>query len=252
MFLILIDAHTKWIEVCKMKFITSSVTTERLRSVFATHGLPKLIVTDNATTFTSAELQEFLRLNGIMHKTSAPFHPQTNGLAERAVRTFKNAMKKMSEGSIDTKISRFLFSYHNTPQSTTGTSPAQLLFHRRPRSHLDLLHPDLNSHVQIKQSKQKEQYDSNKKLHQFKSGEKVFVRNFLQGPKWLPGIICSSGPTSYNVELSDHRVVRKHIDQIRIRYSDDNKVSEEEEKSYTIPSVIPESVILPSVEVNSK
>ena len=215
MFLILIDAHTKWIEVCKMKFITSSVTIERLRSIFATHGLPKLIVTDNATTFTSAEFQEFLRLNGIINKTSAPFHPQTNGLAERAVQTFKNAMKKMSDGSIDTKISRFLFSYRNTPQSTTGTSPAQLLFHRRPRSHLDLLHPDLNSYIQIKQSKQKEQYDSNKKLRQFKSGEKVFVRNFLQGPKWLPGIICSSsGPTSYNVELSDQRVVRKHIDHL--------------------------------------
>ena len=123
MFLILVDAHTKWIEVCKMKSITSSVTIERLRSIFATHGLPKLIATDNATTFTSAEFQEFFRLNGIMHKTSTPFHPQTNGLAERAVQTFTNAMKKMSEGSIDTKISRFLFNYQNTPQSTLGRLP---------------------------------------------------------------------------------------------------------------------------------
>ena len=55
--------------------------------MFATHGLPEMLVTDNASYFTSQEFQDFAKLNGIRHVTSAPYHPAPNGLAERAVQT---------------------------------------------------------------------------------------------------------------------------------------------------------------------
>ena len=55
--------------------------------MFATHGLPEMLVTDNASYFTSQEFQDFAKLNGIRHVTSAPYHPASNGLAERAVQT---------------------------------------------------------------------------------------------------------------------------------------------------------------------
>ena len=56
---------------------------------------------------------------------------EENELAERAVQTVKNALRKTS-GDIDTCLSRFLFQYRLTPHSTTGRSPAELLLGRKP------------------------------------------------------------------------------------------------------------------------
>lgn len=89
MFLILVDAHSKWMEVKLVKTATSTITIEHLRNIFATHGLPEMLVTDNASYFTSVEFQDFMKLNGVRHVTLAPYHPATNGLAEGAVQTVK-------------------------------------------------------------------------------------------------------------------------------------------------------------------
>ena len=115
MFLVLVDATTKWVEVEMVEKATSGKTIEILRKIFATHGLPRRIVTDNATVFTSCEMKESFKRNAIGSVTSAPYHPSTNGLAERYVQTFKRNLKKMSTGSLQTKLSRFLFTYRNTP-----------------------------------------------------------------------------------------------------------------------------------------
>ena len=85
MFLVLVDAYSKWLDVCIVKLITSSSTIERLRSIFATHGIPRTIVTDNGTSFTSEEFKKFVQLNGIKHITKAPYHPSSNGSAERVL-----------------------------------------------------------------------------------------------------------------------------------------------------------------------
>ena len=109
MFLVIIDAHSKWMEVHPMNSATSQATIEKLRVTFATHGLPETVVTDNGSSFTSEEFQKFMRQNGVKHIRTAPYHPASNGLAERAVQTFKSAVKRMTSGTIETKVSRFLF-----------------------------------------------------------------------------------------------------------------------------------------------
>ncbi|RUS70453.1 hypothetical protein EGW08_021782 [Elysia chlorotica] len=83
MFLIIIDAHSKWIDIKIMSKITASDTILELREVFSTFGLPEVIVTDNGPTWTSELFQNFLAHNGVKHITSAPYSPSTNGLAER-------------------------------------------------------------------------------------------------------------------------------------------------------------------------
>ena len=94
MFLVLIDAHSKWMEVQPVCSATSSNTISALRTIFATFGLPEILVSDNGSVFTSEEFRVFIKRNGIRHLTSAPYHPATNGLAERAVQIFKRALKK--------------------------------------------------------------------------------------------------------------------------------------------------------------
>lgn len=90
---------------------------------------------------------QVLKQNGSDHVRSAPFHPSSNGLAERAVWTFKEGMKKIKGDTLQTRLSRFLFSYRITPHATTGLSPAELMMSRRLRSAFDLLMPDVKTKV---------------------------------------------------------------------------------------------------------
>lgn len=99
MFLVVVDAGSKWLDV-SMSAITSAQTIEKLQALFATHGLPKTIVTDNGSSFVSSEFKQFCNKNGIVHITSSPYHPQTNGLAERGVQTFKQGVKRMEGGTL--------------------------------------------------------------------------------------------------------------------------------------------------------
>ena len=160
-FLVVIDAHSKWLDITIMQSLTSSCTIEHLQSIFSTHGLPHTLVTDNAKTFTSEEFKAFIKANGIIHITSAPYHPSTNGLGERAVQSFKQAMLHL-EGSIHSRLARFLFRYRITPHSTTGQSPAEMLMGRRLRSALDLLHPDTAARVMRQQLRRKAGHDNTK------------------------------------------------------------------------------------------
>ena len=100
MFLLLIDAHSKWLEVHMTTSSTSATTISLLRKSFASLGLPEVIVSDNATNFTSEEFEQFLKKNGVKHVKTPPYHPASNGLAERAVQTFKEGMRKLKDGSL--------------------------------------------------------------------------------------------------------------------------------------------------------
>ena len=124
-----------------------AVTIEKLRAMFAVHGLPETLVSDNGTVFTSAEFKEFLQRNNIQHIRTAPYHPASNGQAERAVQTFKNGMKRSSKDTLETRVSRFLFHYRITPNTTTGVSPAELLMGRSLRSHFSMLHTAVEARV---------------------------------------------------------------------------------------------------------
>ena len=85
MFLLVIDSHSKWLEVFVMSSTTSIKTIDTLKSLFARYGLPEQIVSDNGPQFTSDEFKSFCKSNGIRHITGAPYHPSTNGAIERAV-----------------------------------------------------------------------------------------------------------------------------------------------------------------------
>jgi len=93
---------------------------------------------------------------------------------------------------------------------------------RQIRSHLDLVCPDLHSHVQGKQCGQAQHHNKRAKERNFQVQDAVFARNYAaRGPQWLPGhVIAKAGPVSYKVKLSDGRVWHRHIDQIRKCFTD--------------------------------
>jgi hypothetical protein len=150
--------------------------------VFATHGLPETVVSDNGTAFTSAEFRTFLKRNGIKQITSAPYHPATNGLAERAVQTLKNALRKANSKDVTATLARFLFHYRTTPHSTTGITPTEMFMGRTLRTHLDQIKPVVAANVQSAQEAQKRNHDRHSKpLRSFTESDPVFVRNFGDG-----------------------------------------------------------------------
>ena len=156
-FLIVVDARAKWPEVIPTATITSEKTITELQKLFSTHGIPEQIVSDNGTQFTSLEFGEFLKKHGIKHMLSAPYHPATNGEAERFVQTFKHALKaaRLDPGTLETNLARFLLSYRTTPNATTNVSPAELLFNRQIRTRLTIVVPKVSSTVSYKQAAQK-------------------------------------------------------------------------------------------------
>ena len=202
-FLVIVDAHSKWMDVIPVPSATSAVTIEKLRSLFATHGLPNKIVTDNGSVFTSVEFEDFMQRNGIIHVCSAPYHPASNGLAERAVQTFKQGIARLCERSLETKLLRFLFKYRITPHATTGRSPAELLLGRQPQSCLDRLHPDIKNRVQENQARQKYGHDRHSRARVFQAGEQVYVQSTYlvtwkhSGPNWTSILPCTAAGWSY-------------------------------------------------------
>ena len=129
-------------------------------------------------------------------------------------------MKKLT-GSLETRLSRFLFNYRITPQSTTGVSPAELMFNRRLRSRFDLLYPDVSKGVQAKQILQQKSRSSVQGLRNFQPDNLVYCRHFSSTkPTWVPAVIKNkTGPLTYELKLTDGRIVRRHIDHIISRES---------------------------------
>ncbi|KAL2086779.1 hypothetical protein ACEWY4_017838 [Coilia grayii] len=220
-FLIVVDSYSKWLEVELVSAMSSAAVIIVLRKLMATHGIPDVIVSDNGTAFTSAEFKRFMQRNGIRHTTSAPYHPSTNGQAERMVQTTKESLERITQGDWPARLARFLLAQHTTPHAVTQKSPAELLMGRRLITALDRLHPDF---VGDSLQKQREAAAVGPKpVRQFEMRGPVFLRNFGEGPRWMPGeIVDITGPLSYKVRAEDGQVHRRHVDQLRGRLPSSN------------------------------
>ena len=237
MYLVVIDAHSKWMEVHIMQSTTSAATIVKLKEIFATHGLPETIVSNNGPNFTSAEFENFLSKNGVKHPKVLPYHPASNGKAQRAVRAFKEGVEKMEEGTMQDKLSRFLLKYRTTPHTTTGVPPAELLMKRKLKTKLDLIVPNTASLMRQKQERQKQTHDHNAKHRDFEASDPVFIKDFSSPKSWQKGtVVQTTGPISALVELPDGRVVRRHQDHVRKNHNQDPTISNPE---ILVPGVLP-------------
>ena len=109
----------------------------------------------------------------VSNNASAPYHPASNELAERAVQIVKRGLKKVISGDINSRLAKVLLTYRISPQSTTGVSPSELLVGRRFRTRLDLLKPNTAATVEEKQLKQKRQNNARAKDRTFELGNLV-------------------------------------------------------------------------------
>ena len=202
-FLVFIDVYSKWLEVIIVPNITTNALIEALRPIFAAHGFPETIVSDNGPAFISAAFSEFCAHNSIEHKLTPPYHPASNGAAERSVQILKQALKT-SQGSgltLQHRVANFLLVYRNTPHATTGCTPAELFLKCQPRIRLSLMKPSLAKVVENKQAKMKEHHDGKRSLREFLPGDNVNVLNFRGKEKWMQAVVLQRlGPVTYVVK----------------------------------------------------
>ena len=223
-FLVVVDAHSKWPEIFPTKSITTTTTINKLSESFATHGLPDVIVSDNGTQFTSENFKNFCLSRGIVHIRTSPFHPQSNGQAERMVDTFKRALKKMEgeEEDIFYNINSFLFSYRSTPNRSApqGKSPAEILIGRKFKTLLDLALPQA-AHSTVRNEAMEKQFNIKHGAiyRNFEKGELVYAKVYKDNKSfWKPGVITTRfGNVNYDVKLDKGKTIRSHANQINPR-----------------------------------
>ena len=133
-YVVMVDYYSKFFEVSHLPNSKCKTVINHIKPQFARYGIPKVIVSDNGSEFSSQEFAVFAKEYGFKHITSSPRYPQSNGLAERAVQTGKNLMKKAKVERKDFQLG--LLDYRNTPIEEIGLSPAQMLMGRRTRTKL--------------------------------------------------------------------------------------------------------------------
>lgn len=214
--LVLCDALSKWIEIRPMKNITTRSLCAMLDEIFCVFGLPRMIVSDNGPQFISFEFKEYCESQGILHVRSSPYHPRTNGLAERLVRTFKSRMTSKA-GNVKSRLLEFLFAYRNTPHTTTGKSPSEVMFGRRLNCLLSNIRPDHRRALQYQHVKENIQFGA--KTPNYMPGDDVYIRTRLE-KSWRPAtILTRKHRYSYVVTTPNGEEKRRHADHIRPRLS---------------------------------
>lgn len=160
-YLIVIDYFSRFIEVAKLRFTTAAAVIEQFKSIFARHGIPAELRTDNGPQFSAAMFHHFATEWGFVHTTSSPRYPQSNGEAERAVRTVKGLMKKSKDPYLA------LMAYRATPLSN-GHSPSELLMGRKLRTTVPVLPSCLQpGWTDVTKLREKEQREREKQWKRF-------------------------------------------------------------------------------------
>ena len=221
MLLVVTDYYSNFISVKRLNSTTTTAVSKQLMELFSVHGIPKIIMTDNATQFSSFEFKSFTSELDIEHITSSPHYPQSNGKAENAVKTVKRLFSRCRDSGYSEYLA--LLDFNNTPTEGVGLSPSQRLFGRRCRTSLPvtkkLLRPRYSTEHERKRmteckQKQARYYNkSTRQLPELSEGETVRVK--CPGEKtWTKGTcVRKVAQRSYDVQAENatNRRNRRHI-----------------------------------------
>lgn len=222
-YLLVVDYYSKFVEVEKMPTTTASALIAVLKDLYARHGIPNEIVSDQGPPFDSAEYRSFNKEWDIVHNPSSPLFPRSNGQAERTIQTIKATMTKaLSEGK---DLALVLMTYRATP-SNGLPSPAEMLMGRRirtliPASPSTLLphypHKSFSKQLQARQRAQHKHGDQHaQELPPLHKKQPVW---FWHGKSWRQAVVTQVGPAPrrYKVTSSDGQSYARNRHHLRIR-----------------------------------
>ena len=220
-FVVLVDIYSDFVEIGQLPDLSSSSLIKVIKPIFATHGAPAVLITDNATNYTGIDFRKFMESWEIQHHTSSPHHHQSNGRAEAAVKLMKGIIKKTAKEGKD--MWKAILEWRNATTPGMRSSPAERFFSRRTRSMLPCKTANYSPQIQMdtqqalikKRQVAKKYHDrSSKPLPDLIIGQPVRVKCHPQTPHsdWRPGnIIAQAAPRSYTVQVNGQLYRRNRI-----------------------------------------
>ncbi|XP_065315252.1 uncharacterized protein LOC135924132 [Gordionus sp. m RMFG-2023] len=189
-YFLVVDSYSKWIEFEEVQGLTTKVVIKLLQKLWAKFGIPKIIVSDGGPAFISENFKQFCNSIKIKHILTPPYHPSSNGQAERMVDIVKNWIKR-----------------RNKKKMKEGVTPVELFLGRRTRLPLDFL-----------KSKEIDNILSCEKTNiKFPVGKIIWGRLFDHKKKWEKGcVIDNIGNKLCTIRFDDGTMGVRHNDFIRV------------------------------------
>ena len=218
--LVVVDYYSRYYEVVIMHSTTTEKIVDALSTIFARFGFPYSLKSDNGPQFLSENFQTFLQESGIEHRTSPPLWPQANGEVERQNRTLLKALKVAQvEGKNWRKeLPKFLLAYRSTPQVSTGSTPASLMFGRELKTKL----PELRGERSVLDESSRERDWQHKLEHKEYADSKRGATNssLAPGDKVLLRNTKASGKLTPNFESTPYTVLTKEGNEMMVESKD--------------------------------
>lgn len=214
--LVIIDAYTRYIYLKAVRNTKSHTSIKVLREYFGIFGVPRRIISDRGTSFTSISFKRFMEDKGIKHVLNAVATPRANGQVERYNKVIVDALTTKSVGTSDNKWDDHLpdvqWGVNNTFNKGIGRTPSEALFGIRltgategrimseistdvsdstPCTDITEIRDEMNSHIRACQENQKNAFDKRRcQPLEFKVGDLVRIERQIpatgQSKKLVP------------------------------------------------------------------
>ena len=223
-YLVTVDALSGFFEIDLLRQQTAAEVIIKLKMHFARYGTPITLATDNGPQFASKQFAEFAKKWRFDHRTSSPHYPRSNGQAEAAVKVAKSILRKVQHEKSDVYMA--LLDYRNTPRTTTGLSPAEVLLQRKTRS-ATLPQPLTASPAENTAHSNKTKRQAVIKKHHDKTAAPLVTTTIPRGScvwyarwngdreNWARGKIIDTNGRSYIITAENGATYRRNRVQIR-------------------------------------
>ena len=221
-YLVTVDYYSNFWEVDHLTTTKSNTVIKKLKAHFSRYGSPSVLISDNAAQFVCEEFNKFTQRWDIEHRTSSPTHAKSNGMAESAVKSVQNLLRRAAESKRDPYLA--MLDYRNTPTQDADASPAQRNLGRRARTLLpmtsSLLKPSqidtafAKRRQRLKKSRSSWYYDKGAKdLNPLHEGDTVRIKPCILGQKtWKRGTVNTRlDERSYEVETESGVLRRNRV-----------------------------------------
>ena len=191
-YLLVVDYFSKFPIIRKLHSLSTGAVISELKEIFGENGIPDTLITDGGPQFRS-EFKEFARKWGFDHIQSSPHHHQSNGEAERFIRTIKDTLTKAYQSGQDPDMA--LLCYRSTPLNSRLPSPAELINSHRyktllpTRTMLKAKEGEREELLTLKQNQEQYYNRTAQDLPDLKTGMKVYVQLQPQSRDWKPARI---------------------------------------------------------------
>lgn len=249
-FIVIIDYYSRWLHIDELTTTTSGALIRTFKRLFANHGIPEVLVSDNGPQFASMEFADFAKQYGFTQVFTNPYRAQENGMAERAVQEAKKILTQA-----DPQLA--LLNFRATPHSATGISPARALMGRELCTRLPVLSRVLKSsghdatamreRDEVAKASYKKNYDRRhgvRDLSPLMPGSLALTKLDSQKTWQGPATVIGQDNRSVRLELP-HGVVRRsrrHVQEV--------PVATETTSSDVLPPAIDQSTT-PPAEITS-